>query len=133
MVVGTSSKMSAKKNSVFSLLTHLVGITNPNANMWLTHMTLHWKIKTGSFEFLCEQTMAMQPDFLSLAVFIPTDSFAPGIRWGRGVSRVQETWSQIGTCFLFLNQGERVLLRSRGRNTKTQSGLFFRPSPQVPA
>lgn len=48
MVVGTSSKMSAKK-TVFSLLTHLVGITNPNANMWLTHMTLHWKIKTGSF------------------------------------------------------------------------------------
>lgn len=37
MVVGTDSKMPVKKNSMFiSLLTHLVRITNPDANMWPT-------------------------------------------------------------------------------------------------
>lgn len=39
---GHQLKGVCSKNAVFlSLLTHLVGNTNPNANMWLTHMTLH--------------------------------------------------------------------------------------------
>lgn len=59
----------------------------------------------------------MQPDFLSLAVFIPTYSSAPGIHgWPcvRG-SRFQgqESWSQTGTCFLFLNQGKSCYAAGR--------------------